>query len=85
MASEETKGPWGPLVLLQPYTARVIGLFSLITTVALAEAVGLVFIVALLHVLLHTGAESNRPALVGPIYGYAESSPRLFLLFLGLT
>ena len=74
-----------PLVLLQPYTGRLMGLLSLITAVALVEAVGLVFLAALLNLLLHAGGESNRPAWLGPIYDYAESSPRLFLLLLGLT
>ena len=73
------------LTLLKPYKAGFIGLFSLIATAALVEAVGLVFLAALLNLLLQAGGESNRPALLGPIYDYAESSPRLFLLLLGLT
>ena len=71
--------------LLQPYSLQIVGLLSLVGVSALGEAVGLVFLAALLNVLLISGGELSGPTFFGPIYDYAENNTILFLLFLGLT
>ena len=81
----ETLGARGKLhELLRPFAPRYGGLLILVSCGAVAEALGLIMLSGLLN-LFFDNTPANSVSMVAPIYDYARTNTRLFMLAMVLV